>query len=72
VYILSQLTGAILAALILYGLFHSILTHFEVTAGIVRGQPGSDYQRWSTVSIFQIAIAKSLNGVRLRESLAGI
>jgi MIP family channel proteins len=61
-YILSQLTGAILASLILYGLFHSILTHFETAAGIVRGQPGSELSAMIYGEYFpNPAIAKNLN-----------
>jgi MIP family channel proteins len=62
VYVFSQLTGAILASLILYGLFHSILTHFEIAAGIVRGQPGSELSAMVYGEYFpNPTIAKNLN-----------
>jgi glycerol uptake facilitator protein len=61
-YIVSQLAGAILASLVLYGLFHSILTHFETAAGIVRGQPGSELSAMVYGEYFpNPGIAKSLN-----------
>ncbi|NLH18423.1 MAG: MIP family channel protein [Phycisphaerae bacterium] len=41
-YILSQLAGAILAAIVLYGLFQGPLGAFEAAHSIVRGQPGSE------------------------------
>lgn len=41
-YILAQLAGAVLAAALLYFLFGDLLRHFEQTAGIVRGTPGSE------------------------------
>jgi len=41
-YIASQLVGAVCGSLILYGLFHGLIAHFEVARGIVRGAPGSE------------------------------
>lgn len=41
-YVLSQLTGAFLAAATLYVLFGGIIHDFETTRQIVRGQPGSE------------------------------
>ncbi|MDR2300508.1 MAG: aquaporin, partial [Deltaproteobacteria bacterium] len=41
-YLLAQLIGAVLAALLLYVQFKGILIHFEAAAGIVRGQVGSE------------------------------
>jgi len=40
-YIAAQLAGACCGSLILYGLFHGMIAHFEAAQGIVRGQPGS-------------------------------
>ena len=41
-YIVSQLAGAFCGSLILYGLFHGMITHFEAAHGIARGGPGSE------------------------------
>ncbi|MDR2422361.1 MAG: MIP family channel protein [Deltaproteobacteria bacterium] len=41
-YVLAQLIGAIVAAILLYLHFKGMLEHFEAAAGIVRGQPGSE------------------------------
>jgi glycerol uptake facilitator protein len=41
-YIIFQLAGAMAGSLILYGLFHGMIEHFEVTRGIMRGMPGSE------------------------------
>ncbi|MDH4179181.1 MAG: aquaporin [Armatimonadota bacterium] len=41
-YILSQLAGAFCGSLILYGLFHGMIAHFEAVNGLVRGGPGSE------------------------------
>jgi glycerol uptake facilitator protein len=41
-YILSQLVGAILAACLLYVLFHGPIASFELAKGLVRGNPGSE------------------------------
>jgi glycerol uptake facilitator protein len=41
-YVLGQLSGAILAALVLYGLFHPFLADLESRKHVVRGQPGSE------------------------------
>jgi len=41
-YIISQVAGAFCGSLILYGLFHGLLQHFEMTHHIVRGAPGSE------------------------------
>lgn len=41
VYFASQLAGAMLAAIVLYGLFHNFIAAFEQQHGITRGQPGS-------------------------------
>jgi glycerol uptake facilitator protein len=40
-YITAQLAGAFCGSLILYGLFHGAIAHFEVANGISRGAPGS-------------------------------
>jgi glycerol uptake facilitator protein len=40
-YIGAQLAGAFAGSLILYGLFHGMIAHFEATHGLVRGGPGS-------------------------------
>lgn len=40
-YILAQMVGGILAALVLYGLFSGTCAHFEAANGLVRGAPGS-------------------------------
>lgn len=41
-YVACQVLGAFLAAAALYALFGNILREFEASAGIVRGQPGSE------------------------------
>lgn len=41
-YIVSQLAGAFCGSLILYGLFHGMIAHFEAAHGIARGGPGSE------------------------------
>jgi glycerol uptake facilitator protein len=41
-YILSQLGGAVLGALVLYALFHAQIAAFEAAKGIVRGGQGSE------------------------------
>jgi len=41
-YMLSQLAGAFCGSLILYGLFHGMIAHFEAVNGLVRGGPGSE------------------------------
>jgi glycerol uptake facilitator protein len=41
-YILAQLMGAILAALLLHAVFGGVLAAFESAHGLVRGGPGSD------------------------------
>lgn len=41
-YLFAQLLGAILAAAVLYGLFHGILEAFELKHNIVRGAVGSE------------------------------
>jgi glycerol uptake facilitator protein len=41
-YVLSQLAGAFCGSLILYGLFHGMIAHFEAVNGLVRGGPGSE------------------------------
>ena len=40
-YVLAQMVGGVLAALVLYGLFAGTCAHFEATKGIVRGAAGS-------------------------------
>ncbi len=40
-YIGAQLAGAFAGSLILYGLFHGMIAHFETANGLVRGIPGS-------------------------------
>ncbi len=40
-YLLAQLAGAFSGSLILYGLFHGMIAHFEAANQIVRGQAGS-------------------------------
>lgn len=40
-YIVAQVVGGVLAALVLYGLFNATCVHFEAAKGIVRGAPGS-------------------------------
>jgi glycerol uptake facilitator len=41
-YIIGQLSGAITAALVLYGLFHPFLADLEARKRVVRGQEGSE------------------------------
>jgi len=41
-YILAQVAGAFCGSLILYGLFHGLLQHFEAAHNLVRGAPGSE------------------------------
>lgn len=41
-YLVAQLTGAFLAAALLYGLFGDALTRFESAHALVRGAPGSE------------------------------
>jgi glycerol uptake facilitator protein len=41
-YIFSQLAGAVCGSLILFGLFHGAIAHFELVKGLTRGQPGSE------------------------------
>jgi len=41
-YIASQLAGAFCGSLLLYGLLHGMLAHFEAAHGIARGGPGSE------------------------------
>ncbi len=41
-YLLSQVAGAFCGSLLLYGLFHGLLTQFEATHHLVRGGPGSE------------------------------
>jgi MIP family channel proteins len=41
-YILAQLVGAVLAASVLYGLFHGLIGAFEAAHHLVRGGPGSE------------------------------
>jgi glycerol uptake facilitator protein len=41
-YIASQVAGAFAGSLMLYGLFHGLIAHFEAVHGIVRGGPGSE------------------------------
>lgn len=41
-FIISQLVGAILAAVILYFLFQGMIVHFETANQVVRGMPGSE------------------------------
>lgn len=41
-YVISQMTGAIVAATVLYGLFHPFLADKEKQKGVIRGQPGSE------------------------------
>ncbi|MDR1577216.1 MAG: MIP family channel protein [Deltaproteobacteria bacterium] len=41
-YFLAQLLGAFWAAVLLYLHFKGILEHYEASAGLVRGQPGSE------------------------------
>jgi glycerol uptake facilitator protein len=41
-YIFGQLSGAIAAAVVLYGLFHPYLADLEARKHVVRGEPGSE------------------------------
>jgi len=41
-YIIAQVAGAFCGSLLLYGLFHGLLTYFEVSHHLVRGGPGSE------------------------------
>jgi glycerol uptake facilitator protein len=41
-YILSQVAGAFCGSLILFGLFHGLVVHFETAHHLVRGGPGSE------------------------------
>jgi glycerol uptake facilitator protein len=41
-YVLAQLAGAFAAAATLYGLFHNVITAFEMEQGITRGAAGSE------------------------------
>ncbi len=41
-YVIAQVAGAFCGSLILYGLFHGLLEHFETAHRIVRGAPGSE------------------------------
>ncbi len=41
-YVLAQVAGAFCGSLVLYGLFHGLLAHFEITHHLVRGGPGSE------------------------------
>jgi len=41
-YVLAQVAGAFCGSLILFGLFHGLVTHFEATRHLVRGGPGSE------------------------------
>jgi len=41
-YIAAQVVGAFCGSLILYGLFHGLMQHFELTHHLVRGAPGSE------------------------------
>lgn len=41
-YIAAQVLGAFCGSLVLYGLFHGLMQHFELTHHLVRGAPGSE------------------------------
>ena len=41
-YAAAQVAGAFCGSLILYGLFHGLLQHFELTHHLMRGAPGSE------------------------------
>src|SRR5574340_531688 len=41
-YLISQVTGAFCGSLLLYGMFHGLLQHFELTHHLVRGAAGSE------------------------------
>lgn len=61
-YILAQITGAFLAAVVLYMLFGGVLTEFESAAGIIRGQAGSELSAMVYGEYFpNPALAKTLN-----------
>ncbi len=40
-YVFAQVLGAVLAAALLYALFHAFIADFESALGLVRGEPGS-------------------------------
>jgi len=41
-YVVSQVAGACAGSLILFGLYHGLITHFEAAHHLVRGGPGSE------------------------------
>ena len=41
-YVIAQVAGAFCGSIILYGLFHGLLVHFETVHHLVRGGPGSE------------------------------
>jgi glycerol uptake facilitator protein len=41
-YVVAQVAGAFCGSLILYGLFHGMIAHFEAVKGIARSAPGSE------------------------------
>jgi glycerol uptake facilitator protein len=41
-YMLAQLLGAVLAAAVLYGIFHNLIAAFEAARGLLRGGAGSE------------------------------
>jgi len=41
-YVVSQVAGAFCGSLILYALFHGLISHFEASLHLVRGGPGSE------------------------------
>ena len=41
-YMLAQLLGAVLAAAVMYGLYHHLIADFELAKGLHRGGPGSE------------------------------
>jgi glycerol uptake facilitator protein len=41
-YMVSQVAGACAGSLILFGLYHGLITHFEASHHLVRGGPGSE------------------------------
>jgi glycerol uptake facilitator protein len=60
-YVVSQLLGAVLAAMVLYGIFSGPLEAFERSHSIVRGQPGSELSAMVYGEYFpNPAVAKSL------------
>lgn len=60
-YLLSQLLGAIVAAVLLYALFGGPLKAFEQANGIVRGEPGSELSAMVFGEYFpNPAVARSL------------